>query len=231
RQCALPVIFLALCGLAWLWGRSRPHFWLLLLAFLGNYAFVISLRAQDIMAYLLGPFLLLGLLAGVGFFVLLALARQRLRLESSLLVWLGVALALLGPGLQVARNLPRISLGDYDEGRAYVQAVFDFFEDQGEGAVLLNDWERMTPLWYTQLVEERWPDPADVRPEFVSTQRPWLESVFDTLPGGPVYLNGYRPEIVAAGFRLRPRGPFYQVIEPGDSSVPPELTPLEVEPA
>src|SRR5690606_40176594 len=107
----------------------------------------------------------------------------------------------------------------------------DFFEDQGEGAVLLNDWERMTPLWYTQLVEERWPDPADVRPGFVSTQRPWLESVFDTLPGGPVYLNGCRPEIVAAGFRLRPRGPFYQVIEPGDSSVPPELTPLEVEPA
>jgi hypothetical protein len=34
----------------------------------------------------------------------------------------------------------------------------------GEGAVLLNDWEHMTPLWYTRFVEGRWPDPADVRP-------------------------------------------------------------------
>jgi hypothetical protein len=38
-----------------------------------------------------------------------------------------------------------------------------------------------------------------------------------------VYLSGYRPEISAAGFRLRPRGPFYQVVQPGDASIPPEL--------
>jgi hypothetical protein len=51
-------------------------------------------------------------------------------------------------------------------------------------------------------------------PELVSTDRPWLESVFAYLPGGPVYLNSYRREIVDAGFRLRPRGAFYQVLEP-----------------
>jgi hypothetical protein len=85
----------------------------------------------------------------------------------------------------------------------------------------------MTPLWYARFVERRWPDPADVRPQFVSTARPWVESVFDTLPGGPVYLNGYRPEVVAAGFRLRPRGPFFQVVEPGDGTIPPELVHVE----
>ncbi|MEZ4642737.1 MAG: hypothetical protein R3E31_08375 [Chloroflexota bacterium] len=69
----------------------------------------------------------------------------------------------------------------------------------------------MTPLWYSQFVDERWPDAADVTPILVSTERPWLESVFAYLPGGPVYLSNYRREIVDAGFRLRPRGPFYQV--------------------
>ncbi|MDT8306301.1 MAG: hypothetical protein RRC07_10215, partial [Anaerolineae bacterium] len=42
--------------------------------------------------------------------------------------------------------------------------------------------------------------------------------------------NSYRREIVDAGFRLRPRGAFYQVLEPGSAesnSVPPELTAVE----
>ncbi len=86
----------------------------------------------------------------------------------------------------------------------------------GEAAVLLNDWEHMTPLWYGQFVEDRWPDEADVRPILVSTAQPWLESVFAYLPGGPVYLSNYRREIVDAGFRLRPDGDLYQVVEPGE---------------
>ncbi len=49
--------------------------------------------------------------------------------------------------------------------------------------------------------------------------------MFDFLPGGPVYLSNYRREIVDAGFRLRPFGPFYRVVEPGDESLPPELIP------
>jgi hypothetical protein len=126
----------------------------------------------------------------------------------------------------LARNGPVISLADFAAGDDYIAAVRDWFAGRGEGVVLLNDWERMTPLWHAQLVDGWTPDPDDVRPLFVSTARPWLELVFDHLPGGPVYLNGYRPELVAAGFRLRPRGPFYQVVEPGDTTVPPELEPV-----
>lgn len=229
-QYALPTVFLAVVGTAWLARPGRRALLLLYgLALLGNYAFVINLRVQDIMAYLLGPFMVVGLLAGVGMAALLALARRRLAGRTRAVALASVAavalvLFLFGPVWQMARNLPHISLRDYDEGRAHVEQVFDAFAGRGAGAVLLHDWEHMTPMWYSRYVEGRWPDPEDVRPEFVSTARPWLESVYAFLPGGPVYLNGYRREIVDAGFRLRPRGPFYQVVEPGNERIPPELT-------
>jgi hypothetical protein len=277
-QYSLPVIFLAVFGLYWLGrkdltaegaegtekreregGNRRKLAFLYGLTFLLNYAFVMN-TVQDVMAYLLGPFLIVGLLAGVGLMGLLTmvegvergarkkgtrgnsgelggtqdeLSKEREAQGRSTLYalrsthLLAGALFLLGPGLQVARNLPGVSLRGYEEGEAYVAAVFEEFEGSGAGAVLLNDWEHMTPLWYGRYVEERWPDEGDVRPIFVSTARPWLDLVFDYLPGGPVYLSGYRPEVVAAGFRLRPKGVFYEVVEPGEASVPPELTPVE----
>jgi hypothetical protein len=227
-QYSLPTIFLAGLGFVWLLRREWRLALLYGLAFLANYAFVISLRAQDIMAYLLGPFMIAGLLAGAGILALFHLLRRR-ALPGTALALLLTALFLLGPVLQVARNLPAISLRDYDEGDAYVAAVFDTFTGSGAGAVLLNDWEHMTPLWYTRFVEGRWADPADVRPEFVSTDRPWLESVYAYLPGGPVYLNSYRREIADAGFRLRPHGSFYQVLEPTsveNQTLPRQLAPL-----
>ncbi len=237
-QYSLAIIFLAVLGVFWpaleaiitrrggqTPTRQSPALPIFLygLAFVSNYAFVISLRAQDIMAYSLGLQLLVGLLAGLGLFVLMLYLQARLNLKALPMGLLIGALFLLGPVVQILNNINLISLRDYDEGDAYVDAVFSEFAGQGQGAVLLNDWERMTPLWYTQLVAERWPDPADVRPEYVSTARTWLQNVFDFLPGGPVYLSNYRREIVAAGFRLRPFGPFYQVVEPGDRHIPPEL--------
>lgn len=238
-QYSLPVIFLAVLGLLWpalerrfdpTARNGRVPAWkpvlLYALAFLCNYAFVMSLRAQDVMAYILGPLLIVGLLAGIGMYGLLVQMDLRLRLPVAASALLTVGLFLLGPGLQLARNAPRVSLSAYTEAADYVNAVFERFENTGEGATLLNDWEHITPLWYARYVEHRWPAESDVRPVLVSTAQPWLESVFSTLPGGPVYLSNYRREIVDAGFRLRPDGVFYQVVEPGDESVPPELTSL-----
>lgn len=239
-QYTLPVIFLAVLAVIWpvidwlarrysgqqTFPRAGAPLLLYVLAFGCNYAFVISLKAQDIMAYLLGPLLVVGLLSGLGLYYLLISLQHVWGPAKVPLLMLTGALLLLGPIVQVARNLPRISLRDYNEGNAYVQAVFAHFDGRAADAVLLNDWEHMTPLWYTQLVEERWPNAADVRPEYVSTAKPWVEYVYDFLPGGPVYLSNYRRDVVDAGFRLRPSGPFYQVVEPGDRSVPPELTPL-----
>jgi hypothetical protein len=229
-QYTLPLLGLVPVGVAWLWQKrpgagTRPLLILYGGVFLGYYLFVINLTEQDIMAYLLGPFLVVGLLAGLGLFGLLALVQERFQpVTTRPLLLLAGALLLLGPLLQISYNLPRLSLRSYSEGEQYVSAVFTWFEAQGEGAVLLNDWENMTPLWYTKFVEQRWPDPNDVRPEFVSAAQPVMDFVYQYLPGGPLYLDRYRPEIVQAGFRLRPRGRFYQVVEPGESSLPPELT-------
>ena len=245
-QYSLPVIFLATLALAWplleRWTNSKkgpqaaairlpqaPGALLLLyaLAFLCNYIFVISLKAQDIMAYILGPLLIIGMLSGIGLFVLLNYLQYVLRPEKKWLLLFASALFLLGPALQIIRTYSRVSLRDYNEGSYYVEELFSHFAGQNQGAVLLNDWEHMTPLWYTQFVEKRWPDPADIRPEYVSTARTWLDNVFDFLPGGPVYLSNYRHEIVDAGFRLRPSGPFFQVVEPGDKNLPADLIPTD----
>jgi hypothetical protein len=206
-----------------------------------------SLRVQDIMAYSLGLFMLIGLLAGIGFLALLTLvqnwltrrdAEGQLPIDNRQLsivneVWLlAAALFLLGPGLQIARNLPRVALSNYTAAQDYVDAVFTRFAGQGEGAVLLNDWEHMTPLWYGEWVNGRSLPPRDLQPILVSTgsANPWLDNVINYLPGGPVYLSNYRREIVDFGFRLRPARPFYQVIDIGSDlqfSLPAELTPLQ----
>jgi len=161
-QFALPVIFLAALGLVWpLLARRldgpRPGFpaWKLSalygLTFAANYAFVMSLRAQDVMAYSLGLWVVVALLAGLGLCGLLAAVAERWRpagrQESPLPALLAAALFLLGPALQVARNAPGISLQDYANASGYVTGVFDRFTGAGEGATLLNDWEHMTPLW------------------------------------------------------------------------------------
>ncbi len=205
-------------------GLDRKFGFLAGVAFLVNYGFVISLKQQDIMAYLLGPLLVVALLAGIGLLDVAGRLARRFGRRAAALVWV-VALA-AGPGWNLMANAPAISLRDFAEGDRYIEAVFTYFEGRGDGVVLLNNWEFMTPLWYTRFVAGEWPNPADVRPTFVSAAEPWLPSVFNALPGGPVYLNGYRPEIVGAGFRLRPRGSFYQVVEPGNATLPPELTPI-----
>lgn len=234
-QYSLTVIFLAVLGITWpviearLTGAASPVFpaWKLSLlygtALLFTAGFVISLRAQDIMAYILGPILIIGLLSGIGFYGLAMLTRRRFGASAAVLSLLSAAIFIMGPGLQLARNAPRVSLRQFTDASDFVTAVFERFDGAGENATLLNDWEHMTPLWYAQFVEKRWPDAGDVRPMLVSTAQPWLESVFATLPGGPVYLSNYRREIIDAGFRLRPDGAFYQVIEPGDRVVPDSL--------
>lgn len=229
-QYSLPIIALALFGiLAPLINRQSHLSNLYTLTFLSFYAFVISLRAQDIMAYLLGLLLIVGLLAGLGLAQLLALLQKRLGKDRRPLWLLTAVFFLFGPGLQITRNAPRVSLAGYSEGADYVNATFAQFTGTGQQATLLNDWEHMTPLWYSQFVDGRWPDPADVTPVLVSAAKPWLEFVFDYLPGSPVYLSNYRRNVVDFGFRLRPVGPFYRVIDANDPAryrLPPHLTPL-----
>ena len=186
------------------------------LTFLTIYAFVISLRAQDSMAYLIGPFLIVGLFAGLGLLWLVQLGTRintdargisPSRLRASALNFAIVLAFLAGPIWQLWQNGPRISLRDYNEGQEVIEAVEHWAEEQETGAVLLSDWERMTPLWYERYVNDNWPDPAIVTPKLVAagTENPWLTAVFDNL-AGPVYLSNYRPgPLAGTEFRQRLR--------------------------
>lgn len=254
-QFSWPIILLALFGLLWpLYDKVKnghpvtlspvhpfspaplPPIILYTLTFLGTYAFVISLRAQDSMAYLIGPFLIVGLFAGLGLLWLLKIGSQMnaderrflsLRHRASALNLILVLAFIVGPIWQVWQNLPRVSLRSYDEGQATIEAVAHWAEEQEPGAVLLSDWEHITPLWYERYVNNNWPDPEIVTPQLVAagSENPWLTAVFDNLAAGPVYLNNFRPgPLAGTDFRLRPSGPFYQVVEPGDSTIPDEMT-------
>lgn len=253
-QYTLPTIALALFGFGWLCYQGvssvrlssiqvsshplTPSPALLLILYtlpaLGTYAFVISLRAQDIMAYLIGPLAVVGLWAGIGLFGLVSLiinAKGQIGKEGNgrkivAVLFVGFFFV-VGPMVQFVQNAPQVSLREYRAAQDYVDALFDQFGGQGQGAVLLNDWEHMTPLWYAQWVDGRWPSATDIRPELISPggANPWLEAIFNYLSGGPVYLSNFRPNALAGTeFRLRPSGPFFQVVEPGEETVPPELT-------
>ncbi len=187
----------------------------------------------DSMAYLIGPFLIVGLFAGLG---LLWILRMGTRMNADergfnfpprLRVFALAFFFIVGPIWQLWQNGPRVSLRSYDEGQAVIEAVEHWADEQETGAVLLSDWEHMTPLWYERYVNGNWPDPDVVTPKLVAagTENPWLTAVFDNLAAGPVYLSNYRPgPLAGTEFRLRPSGLFYQVVEPGDTSIPEGMT-------
>ncbi|NLE99503.1 MAG: hypothetical protein GX601_00850, partial [Anaerolineales bacterium] len=139
-----------------------------------------------------------------------------------------VVLVLMWPVLQAVNNLSRgISLRDFTAAEEYVQAVHDQFAGKGQGAVLVSDWEHLTPLWVHHYTQGAPLSEQDVRLVYVSASSPWVESVQAHLDEGPVYLPDYRPSVRAAGFRLVPWNGFYRVFAPGTANTNP-AQPLDV---
>lgn len=207
-----PLLALALIGITAGAALYPRIVWLLGLFMFGHLVFTMN-SVQDVMAYLLHPFLVLGVLIGLGADHLLHMLRQVRRLKR--VRWLTIAIFLLVPALSAIDRLPKISLRTWDEADTFVENLTDRFAGQGGEASFVSDWEHLTPLYYHLLVEN---EPLDVeddlRPVFVSGDQPWAESVFANLPEGPVYLPTYRREIRELGFRLRPQGDLWQVLEP-----------------
>ena len=229
-QFRLPVIALIAVGLVWL-VRRAPKPALLLFSFLITHLLFTLNTVQDVMAYLLIPFAALAVAAGAGAlplaeFLARAIGRwhptpaQRSTTYSrflSLVIghWSLVILLLPWPFYQLALNLQQgISLRDFTAAAEYVAAVYDRFAGRGEGAVLLSDWEHLTPLWVHAYTEGEDLDEADVERVYVSTATPWSEVVWAYIEEGPIYLPDYRPPVRDAGFRLVPEGPFYRVVAP-----------------
>jgi hypothetical protein len=229
-------ILLVIPGAVWLARNAWKPFVLCAVFVLSLYFFIIN-TVQDVMAYLMLPFMLMAVFSGLGAWALIMLAnrvravgnaREDAGLEQPAAVkwWQVVILAalLLIPIVQLISTYPRVRLNDYTAGGDWVNTVFDRFAGQGDHAVLLAPWEANTPLWVAQYTEGRTLDPQDVTPVYVTTasQNPWLDNVFAHLNEGPVYLADYRRPVVEGRlFRLRPEGALWRVVPPGDASVPP----------
>jgi len=224
-QFPLPVIFLIPLGLACLARRALKPALLLALFLLGHLAFTLN-TVQDVMAYLLMPFAALAVTVGVGAQALAVLVRRATsRLQpgaraAAFVVGDGVVIIcflyfLALPFWQAGVNIRRgISLRDFTAAEEYVAAVHRRFDGIGEGAVLLSDWEHLTPLWVHAYTEGEELDEADVKLVYVSTSNPWAASAWTYIGQGPVYLPDYRPAVRNEGFRLVPEGDFYRVVAP-----------------
>jgi len=244
-QFPLPVIALIVVGLVRL-VRRAPKPALLICSFLITHLLFTLNTVQDVMAYLLLPFAALAITAGIGALALAEcvengewrMANGEWRLEkrkgrfADLLICrfadLLFAICYLLSFYQAALNLQRgISLRGFATAEEYVAAVYDRFAGRGEGAVLLSDWEHLTPLWVHAYTQGEELDERDVRLVYVSTSNPWVESVWQHIEEGPIYLPDYRPSVRDAGFRLVPEGFFYRVVAPPVADVTP-THPLDV---
>jgi len=245
-QFPLPVIALIVVGLVRL-VRRTPRPALLIYAFLATHLFFTLNTIQDVMAYLLLPFVALAVTAGVGALALAEwMAKGEWRMEGGgwrmengewrvengerrfaicrfadlpicylPICYLLFAICCLLPFYQAALNLQRgISLRGFTAAEEYVEAVYGRFAGHGERAVLLSDWEHLTPLWVHIYTQGEKLGEADVKLVYVSTSNPWVESVWQHVEEGPIYLPDYRPAVREAGLRLVPEGRFYRVVAP-----------------
>jgi len=237
-QYALPVIALMAVG-AYALARRRARALLLLAGvMLGHLAFTMN-TVQDVMAYLMIPFAALAVLAGAGAWALIeriapsdrqrAIRRVlgRSSRPSDGATWpvlLTCAVLFLFPIRRAALNLKRgISLRDFTAAEAYVDAVYERFAGRREQAVLLSDWEHLTPLWTHIYAQSEPLNEEDVKLVYVNPTdaATWVANVWQHIEVGPIYLSDYRPSVRNEGFRLVPEPPFYRVVAPPVTKIVP----------
>jgi len=227
-QYPLVTIALAALGIVWLAVRRYKPLALFGVFLLVNLGFTLN-TIQDVTAYLMPPFVAVAVMAGIGLVVLLEIVAQIPLRREDARKWVFMAVAVLSlaaPISTAVHNLPRISLRDDRTGDEWVNAVFDQFSGKQQHAVLLAEWEALTPLWVAQHTQGRTLDPTDVKIVYIAatSPNPWLDGVFAHWNEGPVYLADFRRDVWEGGlFRLRPEGhwPLWRVVAPGDTQVPP----------
>ncbi len=229
-QYAPPALALAVAGLGALWRRR----WRLALLFTGYLAGIVLATInilQDAMAYLLGPMVVVGVLAGLGIDALLGWAggwpgenRRRWHVAFSCAV---VAVAAIMPVWSTAVHWRNMDLSRFDDADAWLEMVERRFAGRGQHVALLTEWERMTTVWYHTQVEGRAWNPKDLRFVYIPAGKTFTEGVDENLAQGPVYLTTYRP-FVAAKYRLLPSGDLWQVLPVWPHELPAGVNPVEV---
>jgi hypothetical protein len=233
-QFPLPVVALTLLGLITLARRASKAAALLGLFLAVHVAFTINFY-QDIMAYLLNPFAALAILAGLGAIVITELfveaTRNTQHATRTLLLVIVHCSLFIFPISQAALNLQHgISLRTFTAPDDYVAAVYERFAGRGAGAVILSDWEHLTPLLVHTHVYGKPLDEADVKKVVYVNPADgptWVRNVWENAEEGSIYVVGYRPALRDEGLRLIPDGPFYRVLLPGVFEGSPEY-PLDI---
>ncbi len=226
-QFPLLTIAFSCVGLVWLARRALHPALLICVFLLGHLLFTLN-TVQDVMAYLLIPFAAFAITAGLGATALLQTANHKSQSPVPKLDighWTLVIglLLMLFPFRQAILNLQRgISLRDFAAAEEYVAAVYARFAGRGERAVLLSDWEHLTPLWVHIYTQGKPLDERDVKLVYVTPANPWVESVWQHIEEGPIYTVDYRPALRDAGFRLVPDGPFYRILAPPVTDLAPQ---------
>jgi hypothetical protein len=214
-QFLLPIIALIAAGLVGL-VRRAPKLALLISSFLAAHLLFTLNTVQDVMAYLLLPFAALGIVAGAGAMIFADLLARAMRDTRHAIRNLLFLIALLPwPFCQAALNLQRgISLRDFTAAEDWVAAVRRRFDGVGEGAVLVSDWEHLTPLWVHTYTQGEELDGSDVDLVYASVATAWAEAIWAHIEQGPIYVPDYRSPVRDAGFRLVPEGALYRVVAP-----------------
>ena len=209
-QYVWPLLLLIGLGIAWLLSRYPRLALLWGLFLLGHLGFTLN-SVQDEMAYLLHAFMALALPLGVGALLLVEMVSRRV---SGWRTWIVVVGLFALPVGMLVHTFPRISLRDWDAADTFVDGLFARFAGHSEGAVVASDWEHLTPYFYRTYVAGETLDAADARLLYVTTSFSWTDAVFGNLAASPVYLTNYRRDIRDLGFRLRPEGDLWRVLEP-----------------
>ena len=214
-----PVLLVAAAASAALVAARRWRALLLLGGvWLVNTLSAITYRAPQTVEYLIPSYVALTFLLGLG--VGLLPARGRLRaLRAGVIALLAVAVVAVG-----ARNLPsmralRADTSTRDDAVALLEAA-------PEGALILANWHRATPLWYLQRVEGLRPDVevTYVYPEGATpNEAVWLRRIDEALDEHPVLVTNRFHAFEHADYRWIPFQGAWLVADGSEGGSPTEL--------
>ncbi len=237
QQFGLVGILLGLVGGVVLWRRSRPRFWLLLLAYLGIVLFCLAYFIGDIGDLFTPSYIVFALWIGLGVDGLLSAVRslgsvqvtnnegRRTKDEGRIAGWglrtVGYLLAVLLPLALLWGNFAALDRSGEREVRAHWEALLR--QPLEPGAILVsNDRDEIMPLWYLQYAEKQRPDLVGLFPLIKEgPQYANIGRLLDGLLGGPrpVYLIKPMPELEVA-YRLMPAGSLVRLLGRAVTSVP-----------
>jgi hypothetical protein len=225
-QYTLPALVLAGIGLIKLWIR-RYRAALLMTGYLIGITLMTVNVLQDAMAYLLGPMIVVGALAGAGIETLFDWLDKHLGRFRTPAIVTATALIALMPIRAAVINWHRMDLSDFDAAEEWLSMVRDRFDGQNKGAIILTEWERMTTVWYDQQVRGQQYSDQDIAFVYIPAGKTFTQGVDENLSRGPVYLTTYRP-FVAEKYRLMPSGELWQVLPAWPRELPGQANPTQI---